>query len=739
MKKVIKVVVDLALRNLNKEFDYLLPEEFESKIKVGQIIKVPFGRRKIFAFVTGIDVHSEVESSKLKEINSIVYKQSFFDKNLLKLFYWISNYYHAFLAQVIKTALPAGITNKKIKKKKVEYLKLSNSEKKYNRELKRLKNRAPKQYLILKYIVENQNQELELKKVLEYADTSKATVRRLIEKDLIIMYTDIRERRAEIENKFKLPDKEISLRKREINYINNLTAGEYTQTKYVIESGARRYTFVIELLKKLISADKNIILLIPEIQKDYIFLEQIRNVFADEQIAFLHSKLKKGERFDEWQRIMAGRVNLVIGARSAVFAPFAELDAVIIMEENNENYKQQEHPLYHVRQLAAKRLENKNSLLILESPTPSVESKSLVQNEKYSSFELKDKKDKKNYNIVDMKKEIEDGNLGDLSRELKNEIKKQLQKNNKIMLFLNRRGAANYVICRKCGEVIKCENCNISLNYHKTDDKLRCHYCSFERDMPELCPECGSKFISQAGIGIEKVLKEIKENFPQAAAEKVDGELTVEEVDEKLKSFKNGEIDILIGTSILIKNQFYENLNFLAVISADTALNSSDFRAAEKNYALLKQLSSLVKNNKNSKIYFQTYKPEHYSLQSLINNEPQEFYKKELAIRKTRNYPPFSRLLNIIVRGQKEAEVKKAALKLSNFLDNYSDKFSEKLEAAPAALNKIRNKHRWQLLIKFKNTRSREYVIQLIEKIFMQNNNVEEIEIRIDVDPYQML
>lgn len=739
MKKVIKVVVDLALRNLNKEFDYLLPEEFESEIRVGQIIKVPFGRRKIFAFVTRVDADSEVERSKLKEIDSLVYKQRFFDKNLLKLFYWISNYYHGFLAQVIKAALPAGITNKKIKKKKVEYLKLSNPEKNYDEELEKLKKRAPKQHLILKYIVENQNRELELKKVLNYADTSKATARRLIEKDLIIMYTDIRERRAEIENKFEIPDKNLYLNTKEINYINNLTAGEYTESKYIVESGADRYAFVIELLKKLISADKNVILLIPEIQKDYVFLEQLQNIFADDQIAFLHSKLKKGERFDEWQRIMDNRVNLVIGARSAVFAPFAELDAVIIMEENNENYKQQEHPLYHVRQVAARRLEKKNSLLLLESPTPSVESKYLVQNDKYRALKLKTKKDKKNYNIVDMKKEIEAGNLGDLSRELKDEIGKQLQENNKIMLFLNRRGAANYVICRKCGEVIKCENCNISLNYHKNEDKLRCHYCGFEREMPDLCPECGSKFISQAGIGIEKVLKEIKENYPQAAAEKVDGELTAEEVNKKLKSFKNGEIDILIGTSILIKNQFYENLNFLAVISADTALNSSDFRAAEKNYALLKQLSSLVKNDKNSKIYFQTYKPEHYSLQSLINNKRQEFYKKELAIRKARNYPPFSRLLNIIISGKNEEKVKRISVKLSSFLDDYSDKFSEKLEAAPAALNKIRNKHRWQLIIKFKNTRSREYIIQLIEKIFMKNNNVEEIEIRIDVDPYQML
>ena len=195
MRKVIKVVVELALRNLNKEFDYLLPKKLESQIKVGQIIKVPFGRRKIFAFVTRLDVDSEVDSSKLKEIDSIVYKQKFFDKNLLRLFYWISNYYHTFLAQVIKAALPAGITSKKIKKKKLEYLKLSDSEKNYEKELEKLKGRAPKQYLILKYIIENKNKKLELKNVLEYAETSKATVKRLIEKDLIIMYTDIREKK----------------------------------------------------------------------------------------------------------------------------------------------------------------------------------------------------------------------------------------------------------------------------------------------------------------------------------------------------------------------------------------------------------------------------------------------------------------------------------------------------------------------------------------------------------------
>ena len=740
MAEIIKVVVDLPLRKLNKEFDYLLPQKLKSKIKIGQVVKVPFGRRKIAGFVTAIKADSKLEKSKLKKVDSLIYEESFFERELLKLFFWTASYYHAYLAQVIKSVLPPGITDKKIKKKKIEFLKLNSEIDDYKKELSKLKNKAPKQYLILKYLFNNSKKENKLKSVLNFAETSRQTVYRLIDKNLIILYTNIKERVPEIKAELKAADKKISSftsheQKLLSKILNNNKEKPYLLTT---QNNQKRYNFIINLVAELIKKDKNIILLLPEIEKDYFFLEMLKNNFK-EDIAFLHSQLSQAERFDQWQRIKKGKVKIAVGARSAVFAPFEDLDAVIIMEENNNCYKGQEHPLYHARQIAVKRLKKDNSLLLLESPYPSLESKYHAQIGDYQEIKLNFQHDKFKKEVVDMKKEIEKGNLSDLSQKLKREIKLNLAKNNKIILFLNRRGSANYLICRKCGHVLKCDNCDISLNYHKKEEKLRCHYCGLEKDVPKKCPECGSGFISEAGLGTEKIIEELENLYSKAVIKRVDSDLKDKEVKKRLKDFKNGKIDILVGTSILIKNNFYSKLKFLAVISADNTLNSSDFRATENNYFLLKQLKSLVLNSSESKFLVQSYKPEHYSIKNALETKVENFYKQESEIRKNRNYPPFCRLLNIIVSAEIENEAEVKSKKLASFLDDYSQKYLEKLGAAPAVLSKIRNKYRWQLILKFNSMRNREYIIQLIEKKFIKENTDDSVEIRIDVDPYQML
>lgn len=741
MKDIVKVVVDLPLKNLNKEFDYLLPERLKSEIEVGQIVRVSFGRRKLSAFVTGFKSESDIEKSKLKEIDSLLYQQSFFGENLLKLFYWTAAYYHAYLAQVIKTSLPPGITEHKIKKKQIEFLKLNPEINNYKKELDKLDKRAPKQHLILKYLFEKKEKQHKLKTVLKHAETSRQTVYRLIDKDLIILYTDNKERIPEIKSHLKEKRKlDFSLKQEDEKLLAKLLQNNSKNNSFLLstKNNQRRYNFIIKLLEKLLQEKKNVILLIPEIEKDLIFLEQLSDYFSGD-IAFLHSQLARGERFDQWQQIKNAEVKIAAGARSAIFAPFSELDAVIIMEENNESYKGQEHPLYHARQIAVKRLQNSNSLLILESPFPSLESQYHAFSGEYQQLKLMSEENQLQQKVIDMKKEVEKGNLGDLSQELKKEIENQLEKNNKIILFLNRRGSANYLICRKCGHVLKCDNCDISLNYHKQQHKLRCHHCGLKKEVPDKCPECGSGFISQAGVGTEKIIEQLKELYQGLEIARVDSDLKNKEVKKRLKAFKKGEIDILVGTSILIKNQFYDQLKFLAVISADTALNSSDFRSAENNYTLLMQLKSLLANDSKSKFWLQSYEPDHYSIEAVLNSDNNSFYQEEIKIREQRNYPPFCRLLNIIISAESEKKAAAQSKKLSIFLDDYSEKYLEKLGEAPAVLTKVRSKYRWQLILKFKSMRNREYIIQLIEKRFMKKNDDDSVEIRIDVDPYQML
>lgn len=747
MSQLIKVVVDLALKNIDKEFDYIVPKKLENKIKIGQIVKVPFGHRKISGFVTQINSTTDLDISKLKEVDSIFYKESFFDQKLLDLFAWVSTYYHAYFAQVIKSALPPGITDKKIKKKKADYLKLNSKIKNYQDKLKKLEKKAPKQHLILSYILKNRAKKNKLKKVLKYAETSRQTVYRLIDKDLVVLYTDIEDKKPARKFRKKSCDKlDFELLDHDQRILDKIILKPSTNEKtflknrYLLttDNSKRRYNFIIKLIEKLIFQGKNTIILIPEINKEINFIKHLEKYFTNE-IAILHSKLSQKERLTQWHKIKNGKVKLVLGARSAIFAPFSELDAVIMMEENNENYKERERPLYHARQIAVKRLSKNDSLLVLEAPFPSIESKYLALNNRYEELFLKEQKNKIKTKIIDMRKEIENGNLSDLSQKLKKEIAEQLDRDNKVMIFLNQKGMSNYVICRKCGNVIKCDNCSISLNYHQNKDELRCHYCNLKKEMPKKCPECGSSFISASGLGTEKITKELELIYPDAVIKKVDGDLKEKEITKILNSFREDEIDILVGTSILIKNNFYDKLKFIGVVSADTALNSSDFRAAETNYTLLEELKSLLLNDKESKFLLQSYQPNHYSIKSALLSEEDNFYKQEIELRKMRNYPPYCRLLNIIVSSKDEKKAEKTAKKLAFFLNDFPNKYLEILGAAPAAINKIRQKYRWQLILKFKSAKNREYIIQLIEKKFMENSLDNSIEIRIDVDPYRML
>jgi len=622
-----------------------------------------------------------------------------------------------------------------------EYLKLNKEIKNLKLELEKLEKRAPKQYLILNYLLEKSSQENKLKTVLEAAETSRQTVYRLIDKDLIILYTNYENRIIKVKSNLKSKiNKEITISQTDAELLEQIIDFNSERNSYLLttKSSPKRYNFIVKILEKLIAQQKNVILLIPEIEKDYIFLEQLDQYFSG-KIAFLHSQLSQAERFDQWQRIRKGRVQIAVGARSAIFAPFSNLDAVIIMEENNENYKEQEHPLYHARQIAVKRLKNSKSLLLLESPVPSLESKILADKGEYKQIYLTAAKNKVSSEIIDMKKEVEKGNLGDLSNKLKAEINKQLTEGNKIILFLNRLGMSNYVICRKCGHVLKCENCDVSLNYHQQEQELRCHYCGLKKEMPQKCPECGSSFISQAGVGTEKLIEELKKIYSEARISRVDGDLKEKEVKKRLNSFKDNKIDILVGTSILIKKQFYKELKLIAVVSADTALNSSNFRSAEMNYFILEELKSLLKNSHQSKFLVQSFQPEHYSIKASLSQTCNSFYKQESQIRKNRNYPPFCRLLNIIITSLSETKAAAESKKLSNFLDCYQEKYLEKIGESPAPLTKIRKKYRRQIILKFNSTRNREYIIQLIEKKFIDVNNGDSVEIRIDVDPYRML
>ncbi|MFW6280755.1 MAG: replication restart helicase PriA [Halanaerobium sp.] len=747
MGKIAKVIVDLPIREVNKEFDYLIPDRLKDKVQLGQVIKVPFGRRKVSGFITALNKKSELDNSKIKEVLEILYQKPFFDAELLKLFKWISAYYHSYLIQVIKTALPPGITENSVRRKEVKFVKTADDIDDTEKILKELKNSAPKQFQIFKQLTLNGNKKISLKKAAENAQTSKQTVYRLIEKGYLKEYNDYIDRvpdfSDESDDLLRASKFKTNIFTKEADSLiesiyNNFNTNK-KDNKILLETAGfnDNYNFYINLLNKFTRGNKTAILLMPEIDKNFLLLKKLKNYYK-EKIAFIHSQLSKGERFDEWRRIQRGEVKIAVGARSAVFAPLKNLSLIIIKEENNKIYKQLEHPLYHARQVAAKRIKEKDCLLLLTADYPSIESRYYADKGNYRYRRLSDNNKIKS-RIVDLKKEIEKGNLSDISNYLKERIKKSLEKKEKVLLFLNRRGYGNYVLCKKCGNVINCDNCDIALNYHQSENKLLCHYCGLSKDMPDKCPECGSTFLSSAGIGTENLVEQITEIFPEAVAARLDSDST-DDYRKIIKDFKSGKINILAATQIIIKKDFFSDLNFIGVISADTALNNSDFRAAEDSFKLLNELKMLLKNDSESEFVIQTFNPEHHSIQAAAESNYDEFYKKELKIRKKRNYPPFCRLINIIIQGKDEKKTRQKAYKLNNYLEKFNDNYSEKMGVSEAALKKIRNKYRWQIILKFNSLRNREYIIQLVEKNFKESEkNSNDIEIRIDVDPYRML
>jgi primosomal protein N' (replication factor Y) len=746
MAKTVKVVVDLALRKLDKEFDYLVPEELVGKLKIGQLVKVPFGRQKLAAFITELNSQAELPAEKLKYLDKLLYSTAFFDNKLLNLFKWTATYFHAYLIQVIKIALPPGITTAKVSRKEVSYLHLEKKQINVEIELQKLKKRAPKQYQIMQYLVDNQPQDLSLKEVVEYANTSRQTVYRLIDKSLVSVYDNIVRRVPDLigdNYQIQQPKLEVERNLKKLLFqLETFVEQKAAQTVLLTKKFANPdFDFIFNFLKKMIELDKNVIILIPEIDKNFSLLKKLQFCFK-EKVAFLYSQLSDGERFDEWQRILSGKVKIVAGARSAVFAPLTRVDVIILLDEGKQSYKSQEHPLYHARQVASRRLREEKGLLVLESAAPAVESNYLAKSGQYKLLKLPDKKEVKpklESKLIDLAQEVEAGNLGDLSRELIAEIENTLSAGKQIILFLNRRGAGNYLICKKCAAVIKCANCDIALNYHQNKNLMICHHCGYQTAKPAVCPECGSKFLSLSGSGTQSIIQQLQEEFPAAKILRFDTDSELKRA-EILTKAREESVDIIVGTSMLIKYDYYQRLGLIGVVSADTALNNSNFRAAEETFALLTELKTLLNQSQGDKLLIQSFRPDHYSLQSALAGDYQSFYQKEIDFRQISNYPPFCRLLNIIIQGPVEKKIIKLSHDLNKYLLDFSDYYLEKTEPGPAILGKIRNKYRWQILLKFNSIRKREYLIRLIENKFLdEKENQGETEIRIDVDPYQML
>lgn len=585
-----------------------------------------------------------------------------------------------------------------------------------------------------------------LNELIKLHGFSRSTINSLINKKLI--------RDVEI-NSLRDPYKDVAftenvrpeLMDEQEEVIDKILAGYFNNgnRNYLIHgvTGSGKTEVYMRLIEHFTNNGKQAILLVPEISLTPQTIERFKGRFK--RVAVLHSRLSSGERYDEWKRIKRGEVDVVIGARSAIFAPLNRLGIVIIDEEHENSYKSDRTPKYHAREVALKRCEIEDAVLVLGTATPSLETYYDAKNGKYTICKMNKRVDNKSLpilEIVDMKGEISAGNRTIFSRVLYDEIKNALGSGQQVILFLNRRGFSTFVSCRKCGHVMKCPKCDVSLTYHMDRNLLNCHYCDFSMKSPVICPKCGSNYIKYFGIGTQKIESEVKKYFPDAKVLRMDMDTTSKKGshDKIYRDFKNREADILIGTQMISKGLDFKGVTLVGVVAADLTLNIPDYKACERTYQLITQVAGRAGRGEcEGKVIVQTYNPEHYSIQAALHHSYDEFYSKEIMLRKAFDYPPFTSLINIVVSSKTEGDAALAINDLTCRIREIMEKGSENivvLGPSPAPISKINMYYRWQTILK--GVLSTDFKKQIKEIVYSFNTLHKTIKVNFDINPVSL-
>jgi len=504
-------------------------------------------------------------------------------------------------------------------------------------------------------------------------------------------------------------------------------------------TGSGKTEVYLRAIQAVLEKGGQALVLVPEIALTPLAVARFRARFG-EKVATLHSGLRYGERFDQWMQAKKGKVGIVVGVRSAVFAPLPNLGIIVMDEEHDPSYKQEEEPRYHARDVALMRAQMLGIPLLLGSATPSFESFFLAESGRYQLIRLPERVEMRSLpqvRLIDMRKEGE-GRMPIFSQELLGRIEAKLRRGEQVLLFLNRRGYATFILCRECGFALGCPHCSTSLIYHAQNKRLRCHSCGFQRRPPALCPRCSGFRLGYLGFGTQQVEEVVRKRFPHARVARMDRD-TVKGGDayqRLLKSVEQGKVDILVGTQMIGKGHDFPGITLAGAISADLSLQLPDFRAAERTFALLTQLAGRAgRGDAVGEALIQTYNPDHYCLLAACRQEYESLYRAELPLRAERHLPPFARLIRVVISSLTESEAREAAFALADLFRRQGGPFA--LEGpAPALLSKIRGRFRWQLLIKGEGTPLLQFVASAL-RVFASSASRAKVEV--DVDPLDLL
>lgn len=636
--------------------------------------------------------------------------------------------------------------------KKVYMISLSKQAEEIDGYLKENKIRlGSKQKEILEYV--KNVKEIDLGKLLENTNATRQSINGLKEKNIInIKENDFYRNPEQI---YSVEHKDIKLNEEQEKVVNLINQEMFNEDKkpYMIHgvTGSGKTEVYMEIIENALNQGLDSLMLVPEISLTPQTISRFRNKFGN-IVGVFHSQLSEGEKHDVYKQVKEGKIRILIGARSALFMPFTSLGVIIIDEFHESAYKSEKNPKFNTIEVANFISRKREVSLVLGSATPSIEEYYKAINGQYKLLEINKRANNKpmpKIEVVDMKDELMIGNKSIFSSKLKLDMEEAVKNKNQIILFLNRRGYSNFVSCRKCGYVFTCENCDISLTYHKKSNTGKCHYCGYEKEIPKECPECKSKYIKPFGIGTQKIEEEIKSLFPNMRVLRLDRDTTSKKgsFDRILNSFKNKEADVLIGTQMLSKGLDFDNVTLVGILSADMILKFPDFRSAENTFQLITQVSGRAgRSEQEGKVILQTYDTEHYAIKHAINYDFKGFYQDEIKIRKLFDYAPFNNMLSVVLSGKNNKLVEINAKKMYDTLayllnERGIEDLSFILGPNQCSISKINQNYRWQILFKDEDIEI-NLLKGIIKYICITKREIvfdKDINISIDINPYSVL
>ena len=725
-----KVIVDIASSLVDKVFDYSFDDE---NYKVGMRVLVPFGNRVIEGYIIEIAETSPLDPKKIKKIIRPLESFVCILPSQLEIAKFMKDKYNIGMCDSLRLFLPAEMRSGKVKDLEVIELYLLDSDKAISYMANLRKNAHVRQDAITFMLEKGSYLQAELNKKF-----GASAINKLKENQILL------ERKKQIRRlQYVEPNQQhnaITLTENQNYAVNKISSKPYRYLLHGI-TGSGKTEVYMAAINKVIEQGKTAIMLVPEISLTPQVLDNFRRRFGD-NVALLHSGLSAGERFDEWKRILFGDANIVIGARSAIFAPLKNIGLIVIDEEHDGSYVSESNPRYNTIEIASKRAELENCSLVLGSATPSIESYHKAMTGEYELIEMKHRINQKELppiQIVDMANEIREGNPGIFSRAMIDSLKNTIESGNQAMLFINRRGYSSFLMCRNCGWVAKCESCDVSLVYHKHDNALKCHYCEKRYRVFDVCPECKSQDIKQGALGTEKVVKELQELFPNVKILRMDNDTTKNKGAHAqiLSEFRNKKAQILVGTQMIAKGHDFPSVTLVGIVDADVSLHQSSYKAPEKTFGLITQVAGRAgRADKQGEIILQTYAPRNYIYKLARVYDYASFYRKEINLREATLYPPFAKIIRLLFTSSSEDLAKDTTKvyydKVKEMMNKYQGQFIY-LGVMRSPVGRIQNKHRFQILIRLKNQQYDQIMKEIYHEV--DENKPKDVNIFVEIDP----